>query len=65
MDKVELVQKIGNEVCEGCNSDADCGIDPAECSRIENAVNLLDKYVVQLYSFGGLKWTATTQNKSS
>ena len=44
MNKIELVQKIGDEVCEGCNPNADCGEDPNECFRIQNAIRILDKY---------------------
>lgn len=25
MDELELIQFIGNEICEGCGPDADCG----------------------------------------
>ena len=45
MDKIKLVQEIGNEVCEGCGPDADCGEVPSECSRIKNALAMLDKYI--------------------
>ena len=48
MNKIELVQTIGSEVCEGCGPDEDCGINPSECSRVQNAVTSLDKYVEQL-----------------
>jgi len=44
MTKIELVQKIGNEVCDGCGPYADCNIDPAYCSRIKYAIEALDKY---------------------
>ena len=45
MTKLELVQKIGDEVCEGCGRGADCGEEPMECMRIENALQLLDDYL--------------------
>lgn len=45
MDKMELIQNIGNEVCEGCGPEADCGINPADCSRIDDAIALLDQYI--------------------
>ena len=45
MKKIELVQKIGNEVCEGCGPDADCGEEPSECFRIINALEMFDKYL--------------------
>lgn len=48
MDKLELLQNIGNEVCEGCGPEADCGEDPDECFRIDNATMMLDKYVAKL-----------------
>ena len=47
MNKIELVQKIGDEVCEMCGPDSDCDIAPSECSRIKEAVNLLDEYASQ------------------
>ena len=53
MDKLELVQKIGNEVCEDCGF-SDCGEEPAECARIVNALNLIDVYVFESEG-GGLK----------
>ena len=41
MDKIKLVQKIGNEICEWCGPDRDCGIELEDCSRIVNAINFL------------------------
>jgi len=43
MDKIKLVQDIGNEICEGCGPDADCGEDPAECFRVLDAVRMLNE----------------------
>jgi len=48
MDKIELVQEIGNEVCEGCGPDRDCELEIDECSRISNAIELLDQFLVSL-----------------
>jgi len=45
MDEIELVQKIGDQVCEDYDPFADCGIDPIECDRIINAVETLKKYI--------------------
>uniref|UniRef100_A0A6M3KWC2 Uncharacterized protein n=1 Tax=viral metagenome TaxID=1070528 RepID=A0A6M3KWC2_9ZZZZ len=45
MTKTELVQKIGEEVCEGCGPGCDCGIELEFCYRIENAVSILDEYL--------------------
>ena len=47
MDKLELVQEIGKEVCEECRPDRDCGINPTYCSRIINAINMIDEYIDQ------------------
>ena len=47
MNEEELVQAIGNEVCEGCGPNADCGEDPSECVRVATAIGLLDDYVNQ------------------
>jgi hypothetical protein len=44
MDKIELVQKIGDEICEGCGPHADCGEVPNECSRISSALSILEEY---------------------
>lgn len=49
MNNLELVQYIGNEVCEGCGPDADCGENPEECFRIHNAINKLVLYVDGLF----------------
>lgn len=47
MDKLKLVQDIGNEICDGCGPDADCDIDcgenPEECSRVLNAIEILNE----------------------
>ncbi len=43
MDKLKLVQEIGNEICEGCGPDADCGEDPNECYRVLSAIAMLDE----------------------
>ena len=45
MEKLELIQIIGNEICEGCGPHADCGEDPKECFRIINAIGYLDNYL--------------------
>lgn len=45
MDKLDLITIIGNEVCEGCGPDADCGEEPKECYRIQNAIIVLDRYI--------------------
>jgi len=45
VNKVELVQYIGNEVCEGCGPDRDCGEELDDCSRIANAVDALNEFL--------------------
>lgn len=50
MDKVKLVQDIGNEVCEGCGPDADCGEDPEECPRIQGAIRILNRELCAICS---------------
>lgn len=43
MEDVEKVQKIGNEICEGCGPDRDCGLHIEECLRIDNALEILNE----------------------
>ena len=45
IDKLELLQDIGNEICEGCGDARDCGEEYDECSRIANAIRYLDKFM--------------------
>jgi hypothetical protein len=45
MDEIELIQYIGNEVCEGCGPDRDCGLEISDCDRIANALNKLDEFI--------------------
>ncbi len=47
MDKeiLDMVIKIGNEVCEECGLDRDCGLKFNECSRITNASALINNYL--------------------
>ena len=45
MDKIELVRRIGDEVCEDCSPFRDCGIEPDDCDRIIIAVGLLNDYL--------------------
>lgn len=45
MDKLELIRLIGNEVCEGCGPDSDCGFDEHDCERLNTAIMYLDEYV--------------------
>ena len=44
MEELELVQRIGNEVCEVCGTDSDCDEKPEECFRIMSALELLKGY---------------------
>jgi len=37
------LQKVGDKVCGGCET-SDCGIEPPDCARIENATEVLDEY---------------------
>ena len=49
MEKSELVQFIGNEVCEGCGPDRDCGLDIDDCDRISNAIVSLNAWLEEDY----------------
>jgi len=43
---LELIRNIGNEVCEECGPDRDCGIDNYyDCDRIVNAMKILDEFL--------------------
>jgi len=45
-DKIELVRNIGYEICIDCVTAYDyCGIEPKDCSRIINAVEMLDRFI--------------------
>ena len=48
MNKIELIQKIGNEVCEGCGPDRDCGLEIEDCERISNALIMVENYEAAL-----------------
>jgi len=49
MNDIEFLQKVGNEVCEGCGPNADCEYagNPEECFRIENALDILSEYLAE------------------
>lgn len=44
-EKLDLVQQIGNEICEGCGEDRDCELEYEDCDRVLNAIALLDEYL--------------------
>ena len=49
MDKLELLQAIGDAVCEGCaEEDCDCGVDPLECPRLRRAEIILDEWIERM-----------------
>jgi len=43
--KLKAIQRIGDEICEGCNQNRDCGLEYDECSRIQSAMDILDGYI--------------------
>ena len=45
MDQMELVQYIGNEICEGCGPDRDCEQEFDDCFRIANALDALNEFM--------------------
>ena len=45
MNEIELVQNIGNEVCEGCGEDRDCGEELDDCFRIADAIDALNEFI--------------------
>ena len=51
-DKIRLVQDIGNEICEGCGPDMDCGEELADCFRIADAIEMLDGYIDKIKKGG-------------
>ena len=46
--KIQLVQDIGNEICEGCGPDRDCGEEFDDCFRIADAVEMLNEYIAKI-----------------
>lgn len=45
MEELELIQVIGNEICEGCGSSRDCGLEYDDCFRISNALEVLQNFL--------------------
>ncbi len=45
MPELEVVCRIGNEICEGCGPDRDCGLEYNECDRIDSALDILAKFI--------------------
>jgi len=45
MNKIQLIQNIGNEICEGCGPDRDCGLELDDCDRISTALDRLDEFM--------------------
>lgn len=44
-DIVETVLiEIGDQICDGCGPDRDCGMEYHECFRIQDALDILDDY---------------------
>lgn len=56
MTKIELLRVLGDEVCEGCNDDRDCGVEYSECPRLWRAGEELDEYVQQMLEEVVRKW---------
>jgi len=48
MNKTELVQRIGNDVCGDCGEYSDCDITPEDCDRIISAKRLVDIYIAEV-----------------
>ena len=53
--KIRLVQEIGNEICEGCNEDRDCGEELSECFRVINALVILNTIYEKGFEAGSAK----------
>ena len=49
MNDIELVQKIGNEICDGCGPDRDCGVELKECDRILTALDFVYEFFAGEY----------------
>ena len=45
MDKIELVQIIGRDICEDCGPERDCGLEYEDCDRIAVALSVLEDYI--------------------
>jgi len=47
MDNIEIVQAIGNEICDGCGPDRDCDLGLEDCTRIDVALDILKQRVTE------------------
>lgn len=45
MTKIEVVQRIGDYVCDGCDGDKDCRLELDECGLIADTVDALDVFL--------------------
>ena len=55
MDKIELIQAIGGEVCIGCSAISETSDDyciPGGCDRVIKAVGLLDDFLLEHQTTG-------------
>ena len=41
---IKVLQDIGNQICEGCGPESDCGMHPTDCSRVTIAAGYLCDY---------------------
>ena len=46
MNKLKLIQRIGNDICEECGPNSDCGIEPEDCDRVSSAILALNEYLM-------------------
>ena len=50
MNKTELVQSIGNDICDDCGPNRDCGLELDSCDRIASAETRLNGFLEEFTS---------------
>lgn len=47
-NKYETVIAIGNEVCDECGEYRDCGLEYDDCLRLQNAIVIFEKGIIDI-----------------
>ena len=57
MEDLALIMRIGSAICEECGPNRDCELEYNNCSRIQDALKILERYKKKVYGVtlpGGL-----------